>query len=375
MHLVIYETTHHETLPSILDLSELYFEKVTVFLRELSYQNLSGENLPEKKWPHVVFIQQSSGSNRQFIDSAISYAKQHDCSHLHISTLDNNLLYFAWKLSGFNSLQISLSIQAVNQYYSFRCRDLRDISESLAKIFFHKRIKQYRVFFPLMKEVFEKKLSGVSAVYIPSRFFSGKKSSLSYDKFRIVIPGSVDQNRRDYKFANDFFQQYLPLVPSSNKIELIFLGKADEGFAVDFVASMCSLESHKFQIRYYTDYVSQMEYEEQLANSDIIWSPVHLNTKGIRGSAEVYGTSMATGLTADLLLTCKPALVPAGFQIPEHYHNTIFEYDSPNHLFELITQFMRNDNPSLEEEICNDLSYFNRENFKSSAKELFQIKD
>jgi len=54
--LVIFETTHHETLPAILDLSDLYFERTAVFLKESSYLNLCGLRSPEKIWPRATFF-------------------------------------------------------------------------------------------------------------------------------------------------------------------------------------------------------------------------------------------------------------------------------------------------------------------------------
>src|SRR5882672_11209659 len=101
MKLVIYETTHHETLPSILDLSEVYFKYVAVFLKETTYQNLCSDAAPEHQWPHTIFFRQAENyPNRNFIRDAVEHFKNNNCSHFHISTLDNNLFYFAWLING-----------------------------------------------------------------------------------------------------------------------------------------------------------------------------------------------------------------------------------------------------------------------------------
>ena len=91
--LVIYETTHHETLPALLDLASMYFENIAVFLREMTYQNISSIR-PEEQWQKTAFFRQAETvSNRAFIREAVKFAGNGRYTHFHISTLDNNLLY------------------------------------------------------------------------------------------------------------------------------------------------------------------------------------------------------------------------------------------------------------------------------------------
>ncbi|HZK63682.1 MAG TPA: hypothetical protein VFC34_06025, partial [Puia sp.] len=198
--LLIYETTHHETLPAILDLAALYFEKVTVFLREMTYQNIC-RTPGEIKWKNTVFVRQSATvSNRIFIRDALHFARRNGITHFHISTLDNNMLYFAMGLVRLPELYISLSIHAVNEYRKYKARNLRDLTESLAKLFFHRRVGHYRVLSPGMIDIFHQNFPGTSCQFIPSRFFAAPQAGIreKKDYLKIVIPGTVDPNRRDY---------------------------------------------------------------------------------------------------------------------------------------------------------------------------------
>ena len=91
--IVLYETTHHENLPALLDLCEWQFNQVAVFLKELSYHNLTGEASPELRWPATdFFIQTTDCPNRRFIRQLFRFIRRHGFSHLHLCTLDNNLL-------------------------------------------------------------------------------------------------------------------------------------------------------------------------------------------------------------------------------------------------------------------------------------------
>jgi hypothetical protein len=48
----------------------------------------------------------------------------------------------------------------------------------------------------------------------------------------------------------------------------------------------------------------------------------------IRNAPETYGLTTASGLTADILLNCTPALVPDDFIISEPFREAIFPYQS-----------------------------------------------
>ncbi len=373
--LLIYETTHHETLPSLLDLAELYFESVTVFLREITYQNICGSEAAGK-WKNTVFFRQSARvSNREFIRNAIQYAGNNGYTHFHISTLDNNLLYFAILLRRLPGLHISLSIQAINGYRAFRFKNLRDITESFAKLYFHRRIRHYRFFFPKMAEAFHQGMPQANCQFIPSRFLSELRPEKPGENeyLRIVIPGSINPQRRDYEFVVSFVADNLPAIASEKGIELVLLGNINTPYGLKLLDELKTKISDDLHIKYYFEYVPQLEYEQQLAKADIIWSPIHIKTRGIRGTPEIYGISMATGLIADLLLSCRPALVPVGFVIPEHYQDALIPYDSPSALAERIMEFVYGFDENRNSRIRNALSFFSVENFKSAFEELMHV--
>ncbi len=374
--LVIYETTHHETLPALLDLASMYFENITVFLREITYQNICSIR-PEDKWPKAVFFRQAETvSNRAFIREAVQFAGNGGYTHFHISTLDNNLLYFAVALHRLRRLHISLSVQAVHGYKSCQYRSLRDVTESLAKMVFHRRIRHYRVFFPGMKEVFLQQFPRNHCHFIPSRFFSGKPDSAggNADFLKLIIPGSISASRRNYAFVVDFTRDYLLEIAAKSAIELVLLGDINTAYGLKLRNELKAYETDRLHIRYYQGYVSQSEYEQQLAAADIIWSPVNINTKSIRGIAETYGISMATGLVADLLFICRPALVPEGFAIPEHYQESLITYDSPSALARRLTELIDDLDENRSIRIFNALSFFSKENFKKEFEELMDIR-
>ena len=374
MDLLIYETTHHETLPAMLDLAGDYFNNVYVYLKSSSYENLVGRHSPEEIWPKASFIKQAPDqSNRHFIKECFSTIRRKKISHLHISTLDNNLLYIALQLILSGRFKLSISVQAINEYAAYKYDNLRDITEAVAKQVIHRYVKASRVFFPMMVQHMKSLMPTSEPVYIPPRFFDTDNELFSSNKFRIAVPGSLDPNRRDYHLLEEFFSEFLSGGQYGKQIELIILGNASGMYGRNIIKNLRKLESSSFALVSFDHYLKQSDYELYLRQSDLIWSPIHLETKGIRNTPEKYGHTTATGLTGDLLIAARPAMVPLGYLVPEHYENTLITYQSLADLAGWVQYFLEGRGNEKYQRINRDLSFFSKENFKPAFEKLMSF--
>ncbi|HTR30116.1 MAG TPA: hypothetical protein VMH27_12650 [Puia sp.] len=374
--IVLYETTHHENLPALLDLSEAEFNQVIVFLKELSFHNLAGEGSPEQRWPQTEFIIQTAGCpNRRFVRQLFSYIRRHGVTHLHCCTLDNNLLIFTLRLAIAGRIHVSLTVHEVNLFFVRSWRSLRDGTETLAKLILRYKIRHYHVFLPAMADQLRKRLPRSTVVVLPSRFYSGHRPPLTAgapaSPFRIVIPGSIDPGRRNYAEVLRCLRT-VSSSPSVPFIELILLGDGATVVAAPIIAEFRSIDSARISIRTFSGYIPETTYEQELTRSHLIWSPLHLDKHGSRNSRETYGRSTASGLTADILLNNIPALVPAGFIIPEPFRAAISPYRSTEEAWSLILGFI--DEPAgyamTRATIHQAFSYFSRENFTGAFIQL-----
>jgi hypothetical protein len=379
--MVIYETTHHENLPALLDLSEARFDRVVVFLRESSYRNISGKEAPAERWPATEFIVQPARCpNRVFIRRMFAFLDKHQYSHLHLSTLDNNLLLFALRLSMSGNLRVSLTLHEVNAWFDHPRRSFRDWTENLAKVILHRRIRHYSFFLPAMVEAFRQRMPRATAVFIPSRFYQppaavpvsapsqpAPPSALEQRRpFTIVIPGSIDGNRRDYGFVTDFFRHWLPGRAASDRpIRLVILGDSHSPEAMAIVAALKALESPGFVVLAFNGYVPESIYEQQLAAADLLWSPLRLHKLGSRKNPEVYGQTTASGLTADLLLNNTPALVPEELVLPDFFQAALLPYRSADEVGRLLDRLINDDAwlAQLRMKINASFMFFAKENF------------
>ncbi|HEY4286420.1 MAG TPA: hypothetical protein VGN00_04920 [Puia sp.] len=403
--IIIYETTHHENLPALLDLSEANFSRVVVWLQALSYENLSGKGSPAQRWPKTQFVVQETGCpNRTFIRRMFGFLKKEGFSHLHLGTLDNNLLFFACKLWSKPYLHVSLTVHEVNEYFALSVASLRDVTESVAKWVLHRRIGHHTMFLPAMAGRFKQRLPGTVAVFIPSRFYQSPAPGASTTQapatassltaqtpagvapaaqtpaaatpippFRVVIPGSVDPNRRNYDEVVNFFTDWLTraIVPS-RPIELVILGDSNTPFGTRIIAALQNLGSPFFRLIHYQGYVPELVYERQIETADLLWSPLKVNKKSSRNSPETYGQTTASGLTADLLLNNIPALAPAGFDLPGSFQPALLSYSSPADLHTTFRRLLEDTiyYRQLRGQIHAAFSWFAKENFNKAFELL-----
>lgn len=330
--ILIYETTHHENLPALLDLSEAHFEKVTLFLKQLSYKNLSGSGSPRTRWPRTQFVvQPPSVSNRVFLMRLFHFLRKHSYSHLHLSTVDNNWLLVALQVALAGNVRISMTVHMVNEYFTSAAGSVKSLTESAAKWLMRRTIHRYTFFLPAMAENFRQRLPQATTVVIPSRFYAPPSPIGPSLPFRIVIPGSIDPHRRDYKVVADFFQTYLP---APCPIELVLLGNSNTPFGADVKGWF--QQSDNFRLITYEEYIPAEVYESQIAGASLLWSPLQSQKE-----SEVYGTTVASGLTADLQLGNAPVLTPDWLQLPEPFRTAQLPYSGPAEIKAILDQILR----------------------------------
>ena len=374
MKLIIYETTHYENLPAILDLAIEKCENISVFLDDISFLDLCTDIQPKNKWPGVHFIcRKETTGNRSFIRLMFAYAVKNGYTHLHISTLSNNYLFFAWKLILNKKIQTSLTVHEINLYRKFYFSGLRDLTECLAKIYLHRRIKRYRGLIPRMKDELQKYFPSSGSVFIPSRFYSQSNTNTKDNhSFQIVIPGSIDKSRRDYLFLEQFVQNHLIRMSTGYPVELIFLGSYESDYGREFISGLTKITKDLLRIVSYPDHVSAAEYQLWLNRANVIFSPIRVSTIGSRGQREIYGITKSPGITADLILYKKITFVPAAFLIPKYLKNAMVSYDNEIDLLNKMSETRVSDIDIRIQKIDKDLSELIPENFDQEFQILMQ---
>lgn len=119
----------------------------------------------------------------------------------------------------------------------------------------------------------------------------------------VVIPGGVSQKRRDYQHVLKVIQQ----TKDANNIEFVFLGKAT-GNELENLEKI----SDQFNIRYFSERVSQDDFEEWMKKADVLWCPIQQQTEFF-SQKEIYGKTKMTGNIGDAIKFGKVAVFPENY--------------------------------------------------------------
>lgn len=165
-----------------------------------------------------------------------------------------------------------------------------------------------------------KKLLVLDETLISERFtflplFYMKHSGKQDNKvLTIVIPGGVSQKRRDYRRIFSAIKKIDQLYDSDiqkKPIEFIFLGKADHSELKPLIDLERSLQY--VAITYFTERVSQENFENWMRKADVLWCPIQQNTEFF-SQKEIYGKTKMTGNIGDAIKFGKLAIFPENYQ-------------------------------------------------------------
>lgn len=372
--LIIYETTHFENLSALLVLSEGYFSEVTIFIPTSYCRQLQSIVNPLQLSLKVNWITQEEAGNRPFIRKFFRHIHQSSYTHLHIGTLEHNMLMFAWYLRRRSHLQVSITLHSINDYSSSLYTDIRSISETIAKRILQRTIHHYRVLAPAMVNTFKQIFPGKQVYFIPGNFnIPPDKTVLSQNAFSIVIPGTVESKRRNYKMIIRFLNLHAKDIIAFTPIHLVLAGNAGSPYGREITQALYQLSvKYSFRFSYFIRPLEQSEYEVLYRSADIIWAPVILHTNGFRGVAEINSVTHSPGFITDQIHYGKPAIVPKGLQLPPQFAGCNWAYENEKELSQIFVSIL-SDKSILKEanrKMRIACSYFKAENFMEAFTNL-----
>ena len=372
--LIIYETTHFENLSALLVLSSTYFSEVTIFITEHSCKQLRHILKPLQLPLKINWVVQVKESNRGFIHKFFRHIFRSSYTHLHIGTLEHNKLLFAWHLRKLRHLRLSMTVHSINDYKSGLFKNIRDISETIAKKILHNTIQHYRVLAPAMLNAFEQAFPSKQVSFIPGNFSKQTDHlTLSTNPFTIVIPGTVEAKRRNYKLVVDFFETHVKDLLHYTSLHIILAGSADSPFGKRVTDALHKLaDQYSFRVSTFMHILEQQEYETLYQQADIVWAPVILRTRGMRGVEEINAVTHSPGFITDQIYFGKPAIIPRGLQVPQQFTGCNWEYENESELVAIFTSILSRKSVLTEanRKISVACNHFSAENFTGAFKNL-----
>jgi hypothetical protein len=122
---------------------------------------------------------------------------------------------------------------------------------------------------------------------------------------RVVIPGNVDQRRRNYKRIFNKIKYF------HGNYTFSFLGRA-EGRELDKLKRVSQSLPDHINIEYYDSRVSNEEFEQKMQAAEVLWCPIQKETKFF-SIPEIYGKTKMSGNIGDAIKYAKPAIFPKSY--------------------------------------------------------------
>lgn len=167
-----------------------------------------------------------------------------------------------------------------------------------------------------------------------------KDSSENNQKIRICIPGSVDNERRDYINFFEVLKQNISYLKDKIAIDLLgYIPKTNQ-FLVPIIKQ---LESLGIQLFYQTSFLKADEYEQRLNTCDIILGNLKVNLN----NQSKYGETKETGVVFNMIKAAKPGIFPIGYSTPSHLKSICLNYEED--VFPVLKNLI--DTPSLVKDL------------------------
>lgn len=151
-------------------------------------------------------------------------------------------------------------------------------------------------------------------------FYSKISSNSECETFTIVIPGAVSQKRRDYEKVLSQIKGFT----KKSHYQIIFLGKAS-GKELEMLQDFEKNKPENISIKYFTEKVSQSEFDELMQKADVLWCPIQQETDFF-SQKEVYGITKMSGNVGDAIKFGKLAIFPENY--PSKYSFIIPEINN-----------------------------------------------
>lgn len=190
---------------------------------------------------------------------------------------------------------------------------------------------------------------------IPFYFQKNVVSQLSPETFTIVVPGSVRSDIRNYNVIDKMIPTILKNSPL--KIKLIYCGKVKDDKIIKKLVQRKFAQDQNFEFQYFTEYLSQNEYEKYMLEADVILAPLHKTTR-YDAVAEDFGFTTQSGNIADIISYRIPGIIPDFYPVPEEFRHLFDTYKNVKDLTEILLKKIRSKSEGKPAEHTDMVSLF-----------------
>jgi glycosyltransferase involved in cell wall biosynthesis len=277
MKIAIYETVH---LDWIIPYAELLAgEDISVsFITSATFKHDLESILAQKNpWYTWHFLDPDDRYN-EFSQKIYSVLKSNNYDLVILNSIDSRLLILFMILMITKPGRILVNLHDINNFFKTNpSLNIRTNIRSIGKKLLMLLTDGYIVNAESMKEYMIKNHLTKKPIYWLQPVYYKPAAPVRESTFTntIVIPGSIDQRRRDYDFVLEVIQEMLNWQVS---VKWILAGKPVEDYGVKIINKAKELNTQGADISFYKEVISENEFQQIIAASSLILSPLVSST-------------------------------------------------------------------------------------------------
>jgi hypothetical protein len=359
MQLAIYEPEHFETAYALIRLFDLPAHSITVFANRTTSERLH-EMFGARAAAYHWIIQQKDETNRQFIRKMYASLKTLKPDIFILGTVSHNYLLHAFLTRTSRVKRILLTVHEVNSLFRPQLRlGIKKTGNYLGKKLLTRRINEYVSILETLVPQISDCLPHHKKIYLLSgAVFENDQASVPIRQpVRIVVPGTIEQSRRDYTHVVDLLNA---AEAAGLQLEITLLGMVRE-------------KMQQPNIITYNDIVPQPEFDAKMREAHFIFAPTVPGTISPDGTPEIYGVTKASGNIFDMIRYARPAFVPDHLTMPANLESACIRYHFPHEIAAYIKKMIEEPShyETLQQNALEGSRNYTVEKIRAANPELF----
>ncbi|MGK2860332.1 MAG: hypothetical protein ACSLE0_00230 [Chitinophagaceae bacterium] len=375
MKIALFETYHFEVANTIISLFDRPENEITIFVYPEAHRQLLFL-LQNKATRFTWIVRTKDESNRGFIRRIFHYTSTGSYDLLFFNTISDNFITYVYHFNKLKKTPSVLTLHDINGQFQYKpSLSFTRLVRFIGKRLLIKKITAFNVLADSMVPYLKKKISSGKKIYsLPGTYFDPNQSYLlNFEKkqlVKIVIPGTVDERRRDYSQIKDLLEK---ATLQNIKIELSLLGAFKTGYSEN-TRRFCQayLQDHDNLKIFDVEIVDQPEFDKNMQDCHFIWMPAQPKISIADGIIEEYGKSICSGNIGDAIKYAKPFFVPAIIPLDKPLLNSAIRYESLTDILNLIRHLDSQRYSGLQQKALESSSHYTKEKIIGRNLSLFE---
>ena len=326
MNIGILETEHFEGAYPVIKLFDMPENKLILFT-DFKTQKRFLDIFKSQKNNYKWVIEDPEKNRFHFFLKIYIAAKKHKLDLLYVNTISNNHLLYGLMIKFLSPLRVILTIHDINCLFESRINGIRETIQHAGKRLLLKQVREFNVVSDTMIDYLQKKDNRIIIHNIPGAVFEYRipKNEIN-DHVHLVVPGSIDERRRDY-------EKVFALIHAAEEnevpISITLLGGAKEQYGDSIISRAKNYNGNYTRLKYYDEkIIGQDEFDEQLDSAHFIFIPSVVHTIICNQIPEIYGITKSSGNIFDVIKHAKPFIAPQELVTPVDLKDSRFSYQT-----------------------------------------------